>query len=121
MKKIIAILFSLAAFYHSAAITADVEVISAKATCEKTCQFSVTLRHVDTGWQHFANRWEVLDENGKVLATRVLHHPHVNEQPFTRSLANVVIPVTVKTVWIRPHDSQHGYGAKFAIDLPDRL
>ena len=45
----------------------------------------VTLRHADTGWDHYANRWEVIGPDGRVLATRVLYHPHVNEQPFTRS------------------------------------
>ncbi len=47
--------------------------------------FSVSVRHDDTGWEHFANRWEVVGEDGTVYGTRVLAHPHVNEQPFTRS------------------------------------
>ena len=45
--------------------------------------------------------------------------PHVNEQPFTRSLSNVVIPVGVKTVIIRAHDSVHEYGGKvITLELP---
>lgn len=47
----------------------------------------VTLSHPDTGWDHYADGWEVLDENGQRLGLRVLVHPHVEEQPFTRSLA----------------------------------
>ncbi|KUF10633.1 hypothetical protein [Pseudoponticoccus marisrubri] len=47
---------------------------------------SVTLSHPDTGWDHYADGWRIEDDAGHDLGTRVLHHPHVNEQPFTRSL-----------------------------------
>lgn len=50
---------------------------------------SVTLRHPDTGWDHYADAWEVLDTDGARLGLRVLAHPHVNEQPFTRSLSGI--------------------------------
>lgn len=46
----------------------------------------VTLAHPDTGWEHYADGWEVLTEDGTSLGVRVLLHPHVEEQPFTRSL-----------------------------------
>ena len=61
-------------------------------------QFAVTLRHADKSWDHYANFWQVQSEDGKVLAKRVLHHPHVNEQPFTRSLSNVKLPKNTKRV-----------------------
>lgn len=73
-----------------------------------TYRFDVTLRHADTGWDHYANRWDVLGPDGEVLGTRILHHPHVNEQPFTRSLSGVSIPAHVNQVWIRASDSVHG-------------
>ncbi|MBF9035429.1 hypothetical protein HKCCE2091_14375 [Rhodobacterales bacterium HKCCE2091] len=50
-------------------------------------RLSVTLRHADTGWDHYADAWEVLDAEGNSLGLRELAHPHVDEQPFTRSLA----------------------------------
>ncbi|WP_417453433.1 hypothetical protein [Kiloniella sp.] len=75
-------------------------------------RFDVTVRHDDTGWDHYANRWEVITEDETILATRVLHHPHENEQPFTRSLSGVQIPKGVKKVFIRAHDSVHGYGGQ---------
>lgn len=74
--------------------------------------FSVTLQHNDEGWQHYADKWEVVAPDGQVLATRVLYHPHVNEQPFTRSLSGVSIASTVTSVSVRAHDSIHGYGGK---------
>jgi len=48
---------------------------------------SVTVSHPDTGWEHYADGWRIEADNGAVIATRELLHPHVNEQPFTRSLS----------------------------------
>lgn len=48
-------------------------------------RISVTLAHGDTGWEDYADAWEVLDMEGTRLALRELAHPHVEEQPFTRS------------------------------------
>jgi hypothetical protein len=73
---------------------------------------AVTLRHADSGWDHYANRWEILGPDGKVLATRVLAHPHVHEQPFTRSLSDVRIPGGFTWVRVRGHDLVHGYGGR---------
>ncbi|MGB5558363.1 MAG: hypothetical protein WBN04_10170, partial [Paracoccaceae bacterium] len=53
--------------------------------------FSVTLRHPDTGWDHYADGWEVLAPDGTRLGFRELLHPHETEQPFTRSLGGVAI------------------------------
>jgi len=66
----------------------------------------------DTGWDHYADSWEILNPEGEVLTTRVLMHPHVNEQPFTRSLSGVPIPKGFHEVTVRGHDSVHGYGGK---------
>jgi hypothetical protein len=69
----------------------------------------VTVRHADAGWQHYANAWEILGPDGEVLATRTLHHPHVDEQPFTRTL-DATIPLGIERVTIRARDSRHGLG-----------
>lgn len=84
----------------------DVKVVRAGADMYR---FSVTVSHTDTGWDHYADKWEVLDLQGNVLAARVLMHPHVDEQPFTRSM-KISIPMHIKRVRIRAHDSVHGYG-----------
>ena len=47
--------------------------------------FNTSIRHNDQGWEHYADRWEVLDLEGNQLGYRTLGHPHDNEQPFTRS------------------------------------
>lgn len=72
---------------------------------------NTTVQHADTGWDHYANAWEVLDENGNSLGKRVLLHPHVDEQPFTRS-HTLSIPVNVEQVTVRAVDSVHGTGGK---------
>ena len=53
---------------------------------------SVTLRHGDTGWVDYADGWRIVDEEGRVIGTRDLLHPHVTEQPFTRSLRVEALP-----------------------------
>ncbi len=70
--------------------------------------FSVTLEHPDEGWNHFADRWEIWTPDGKTrIGVRVLLHPHVDEQPFTRSLSGVDIPEGITQVLIRAHDLKH--------------
>ena len=82
-------------------------------------EFNVTVQHTDEGWNHYADKWEVIDDQGTVLATRVLAHPHVNEQPFSRGLSGVKLPGKMATVTVRAHDSVHGYGGRtMTIDLP---
>lgn len=75
-------------------------------------RFDVTIRHPDTGWDHFADGWEVVDANDQVLGYRELMHPHVTEQPFTRSLSNVMVPDGVRTVWIRVRCNEEGWAGK---------
>jgi hypothetical protein len=100
---------------------ADVINAEAQRTAENTYRFAVTVRHADSGWDHYADRWDVLAPDGTVLGTRVLLHPHETEQPFTRSLSGVVIPQGIHTVEVRAHDSEHGYGgASLSIELPPR-
>jgi hypothetical protein len=100
---------------------ADIVDAQARAAADGTWRFSVTVEHADDGWEHYANRWEVVGPDGQILGTRQLAHPHVDEQPFTRSLSGVSVPEGVTTVTIRAHDSVHGYGgATVMVDLPGR-
>lgn len=71
--------------------------------------FDVTISHGDTGWENYADAWRILDNNGKELAIRNLAHPHVDEQPFTRSLSGIRIPDDVTEVGIQAHDTVNGW------------
>ena len=71
----------------------------------------VTLAHPDTGWDHYADGWEVLDSAGNSLGHRELLHPHIDEQPFTRSLHNVVLPDGAEEIYIKARCNRDGWGA----------
>lgn len=94
---------------------------SATANADGSYSFSATLSHRDEGWSHYANKWEVVTPEGAVIGTRTLFHPHVNEQPFTRNLARVEVPIGVTEVIIRGYDNVHGAGDRtFTVKLPPR-
>ncbi|MGY0400236.1 MAG: hypothetical protein ACWIPH_10020 [Ostreibacterium sp.] len=118
MKNIINKAFLLLSLFSfiSLSIAGEVDVVGAKIDCDTEtdtgCRVSVTLSHADEGWNHYADRWEILSPTGEILATRVLAHPHVDEQPFTRSLNNVILPKGLTEIIIRGHDSVHGYTGK---------
>ena len=104
-----------------AAVAGEADVIDVKAakSADGTWSFDVTVSHADEGWDHYANRWDVVAPDGTVLGTRTLHHPHETEQPFTRSLRGVTVPDGVGTVSIRANDSVHGTGGReFSVELP---
>ena len=81
-------------------------------------RIDVTLKHPDTGWDHYADGWEVLDKDGNRLGYRELMHPHVDEQPFTRSLVNVMLPDGIREIYVRPRCSEEGWaGETVAVPL----
>lgn len=82
-------------------------------------RFDVTLRHPDTGWDHYADGWEVLTPDGARLGFRELVHPHAHEQPFTRSLTGVTIPDALRRVVIRARCRRDGWAdITRTVDLP---
>lgn len=99
----------------------EVSIVEVTVECPSSCTISVTLEHADEGWHHYADKWDVVTLDGRLLKSRVLHHPHENEQPFTRSLSGVIIPQDINQVKIRARDSKHGYSKQEVIvDLPGR-
>lgn len=81
-------------------------------------RFDVTLSHPDSGWDHYADGWRVLDINGRELGLRVLAHPHVHEQPFTRSLSGVTLREGSSQVQIQARCSVDGWGDQlFLVNL----
>lgn len=80
-------------------------------------RFDVTVRHADSGWDHYADGWGIYAEDGRRLGYRELLHPHDGEQPFTRSLTGVKIPAGVTRVIVRAHDKVHGDGPDFRLTL----
>lgn len=105
---------ALGIFWAGAAVAGEADVIEVDVTAQGQGRytFSVTVRHADEGWDHYANAWEVVAPDGTVLGKRVLYHPHVGEQPFTRSLSGVAVPKALREVIVRANDSVHGLGGK---------
>ncbi len=104
---------------------ADVLFVRAVETAPQTWTFYVTVAHPDEGWEHYADGWDVLLPDGTPLKprpeapfTRPLAHPHVQEQPFTRSQSGLHIPAEFHQVRVRAHDSLHGWGGReVVVDL----
>jgi hypothetical protein len=113
-------IYWLAALLPWASIQAnEVEVVSTDFSRQGGSWYvSTTLRHQDTGWDHYADQWRVVDEKGSVLGKRILYHPHEHEQPFTRSQGGIEIPAGTKTVFVEAHDKVHGWSKqRVRVDL----
>ena len=98
----------------------EADVVGGAITALGDGRFRVdaTVRHDDTGWDHYANRWDVLAPDGTILGSRVLAHPHENEQPFTRSLT-LEIPADVTEITLQANDSVHELGGEtFTLSVP---
>ncbi len=112
---------ALAILVSPPGIAGEADVVGVKIIREGTgtYRFDVSVRHADEGWKHYADKWDVVGPDGTVLGTRVLVHPHEDEQPFTRSLQGVEIPRGVAQVSVRAHDSVHEYGgAEMRVEVP---
>ncbi len=105
-----------------AAAADPVGIVAATASADPTgWRFDVTLLHSDTGWDHYADAWEVLAPDGTSLGVRDLAHPHETEQPFTRSLSGITIPDGVDHVLIRARCDVDGWGAaRLRVDIPSQ-
>ena len=104
---------------------ADVLHVRAVQASDGTWTFHVTVQHPDTGWEDYADGWDVLTPDGEVLKpdpgspfTRLLLHPHENNVPFTRSQSGIAIPEGVTLVRVRAHDLVDGFGGReVVVDL----
>jgi hypothetical protein len=120
MQRIATILVPLLLAGGALAGEADVLGVEVSRSGDGLYRFDVTVRHADTGWDHYADAWDVVAPDGRVLGTRTLLHPHETEQPFTRSLSGVAVPAGITEVLVRAHDSVDGYGgAEVTVALPE--
>lgn len=114
---------ALFCFFSSSSYGGEADVIDAHVECSKNfCRFTVTIQHEDEGWEHYVNRFEILNlEKNRILGHRRLRHPHVKEQPFTRT-ASVLFHEPIAEVVIRAYDTVHEYGGKeMILNVPMEL
>jgi hypothetical protein len=95
---------------EASGMNVQADVIAVQASGQPGAyQFNVGIRSPDKGCTQYADWWEVVSTDGKLLYRRVLLHSHVDEQPFTRSGGPV--PIQADTVvWVRAHMNTGGYG-----------
>ncbi len=113
MKVLVVLFILFSSIFANVATIKEVSVSGEKGIYS----FAVKILHKDSGWKHYVNRYEILDKEGNILATRTLWHPHEHEQPFTRSLNGVKLS-GIKKVWVRANDSVDGYSETYEITLP---
>ncbi|MCP4416680.1 MAG: hypothetical protein GY805_08660, partial [Chloroflexi bacterium] len=109
----------------SSEANADVLFVIATETAVNLWTFNVKVTHPDSGWEDYADGWDVLLPDGTVAKTnpdnsftRLLAHPHETEQPFSRSQSNIPIPAEISTVTVRAHDLVDGFGGQeVVVDL----
>jgi hypothetical protein len=87
----------------------DVLFVEFRQEDRDTWTFTVTVRHDDRDPDHWVDWWRVRTLDGRELGRRVLLHPHVDEQPFTRD-ERIRIPRDVRMVVVEAHDKVHGLG-----------
>ncbi|MEN8173832.1 MAG: hypothetical protein ABFS03_13255 [Chloroflexota bacterium] len=107
----------------------DADVIHVRAVLgvSGSWTFYVTVEHPDTGWDDYADGWDVVAPDGTILKvdpddsfTRLLAHPHVNEQPFTRFQSGILIPDGITLLTVRAHDILDGFGGQeILVDLEE--
>lgn len=91
---------------------ADVFTVEVTPQNKQLYTFTIKLRHLDSGWDHYANRIEIIAPDGKILHSLRIAEPHIQQQPFTHQVTDVHIPYNFTWVKIRAHDVQHGYGGR---------
>jgi len=108
------ILTLLAIIIPISGMTGEADVLKAELlpAADGFWRVQATIRHADQGWDHYADGFQVLTDDGVLLAERELLHPHVNEQPFTRSTEAFALPADVNELIVRAHDSVHDHGGQ---------
>lgn len=106
-------------FFGSAALPAaaeqqfaDIVAVKVQPRGAGKFDFDVTVSSPYDTAQRYADAFRVMGKDGKVYGERKLLHDHATEQPFTRGLYGVSIPVAVRSVVVQARDQKYGYGGK---------
>lgn len=98
---------------------ANVVGVAMSRNLDQTIDLRVTIRSADKGPEHFCDRFEILDPEGRVLHVERIAQPHVNEQPFSVSLTNLRLPEGLERVTFRARMRPDGAsGTQRDVKLP---
>jgi hypothetical protein len=112
---------SLRAQSGSAQRFPDVVAVKATPRSADRFDFDVTIASPYDTAERYADAFRVKGGDGTVFGERILLHDHADEQPFTRDLHGVVIPVGIRRVIVEGRDRAHGYGGgTIEVVLPGR-
>jgi len=108
---------------------ADITNVFAREDKDGSWTFHVSVAHPDIGFEDFADGWDLVTPSGDVIKvdrdqrfTKIVRHPHVKEQPFTRTQKGIRIPEGVRSVTVRAHDRLAGFGGEeVVVDLNQRF
>jgi hypothetical protein len=118
MRAVLAGLLLLLAFPAWAG-DADVLAVAVDrhAGTEDVFDVRATIFSNDIGDNDRADAFEVLAPDGHLLGRR--DFARADEQPFTRALENLKVPVSIDRVTVRAHHSRAGYdGQTVTVRLP---
>lgn len=80
---------------------------------------TVTLKHRDSGWDHFATGLAVLAPDGSRIGSLDLTRPNVGKSRFTARITGLKVPPGTEFVLIRSRCSLVGWAAEpVRVDLP---
>jgi hypothetical protein len=99
----------------------DVMAVKVRSSGLDRFDFDVTISSPYDTLQRYANAFRAMGKEGGVFGERMLLHDHADEQPFTRDLYGVAIPVGVQIVIVQARDLKYGYGGEAVeVALPGR-
>jgi hypothetical protein len=99
----------------------DIIAVKVQPRGSGSFDFDVTMSSPYDTAQRYADAFRIVAKDGKVFGERVLLHDHADEQPFTRGLTGVKIPIGVQFVIVQGRDQKSGYGGKtIEVRLPER-
>lgn len=104
---------------HVVGATATLSSDGATWTFSATISSPYEVNSGNSGWDKYADEFRIEHPvDGSILGTRTLGHPHVNEQPFTRSVSGIMIPDAVTAVTVSARDSVLGYcGESYSLTI----
>lgn len=84
--------------------------------------FDATISSPYDSSKRYADGFRAMSEDGKtVFGVRPLLHDHAGEQPFTRDLYGVQIPLGIRRAVIQGRDQLYGWGGGTkTVELPGR-
>jgi hypothetical protein len=99
----------------------DVLAVEVRASGPNTFDFDVTVSSPYDTPNRYADGFRARNATGIVYGERKLLHDHGTEQPFTREMYGVKVPLGLRSVIVEARDQKFGYGGKtIEVALPGR-